>query len=237
MKKVLTLLVVLAIGFTTMVSAQKTFTGTVKFHQSISGTDDPNILANAEKDFDVLVFGNYTKTVTNIQDGFGIVSITNGDAESSVTIFDIMGMGKYYVEIPADKLKERLKNIKFDYNYTGEKSTIAGYECEKVIATLTDLETDENQALTVYVSKTFNPNPAINFNEYPGLAGFPLKTEVKTDVSGTEVTIVVEAKESIPSKKIKMVDFMMPSDAQDIHTNPELMKMLGMGGDEEEDDD
>lgn len=123
-----------------------------------------------------------------------------------------------------------------DYNKTGEKMTIAGYECEKVIVTATDLETDEVDNVVLYVSTAINAGDAINFQQYPGLVGYPMRTEVKTNIDGTQVTVVVEATEVIANKKIKVVDFMLPSDAQDIKTNPELMKMLGMGGDDEEEE-
>ncbi len=85
-----------------------------------------------------------------------------------------------------------------------------------------------------YVTTALNVGENINFAETPGLAGYALRSEVKRDIEGTEVTIVTEATEIIPNKKLKAVDFMMPADAQDIHTNPELMKMLGMGDEEDE---
>ena len=39
------------------------------------------------------------------------------------------------------------------------------------------------------------------------------------------------------SKKIKPVEFLLPTDAKDIKSNPELMKMLGMGGGDDDDDE
>lgn len=234
MKRTFILLAALMMGFATLVSAQKPFAGTIKMHQSITGTDDPNILAEAESDWEVTVWGNYTKTIQNVQEGFGIIAITNGDAGTVLTVLDIMSYGKYYFEMPADKLKEKNKTIKWEFTPTGEKMTIAGYECDKINATVTNLETDETESLVLYTSTAVNPNPEINFVEYPGLAGYPLRTEIKTDVEGTEVTVIREATELKANKKLKVVDFMLPSDAQDIKTNPELMKMLGLGGDEEE---
>ena len=227
---------VVMMGFVSLVSAQKPFAGTIKMHSHIEGTDDPNILSQGESDYSIQLFGNYTKTVMSPQEGFGIITISNGDAKSLTTILDIMGMGKYYIEVPAEKFQERQKNIKYDYNKTGEKMTIAGYECEKVIVTETDLETDESDNATVYVSTALNSGDAINFQNMPGLAGYPLRMESKQDMDGTEITVIVEAVEVIPSKKIKLVDFMMPADAQDIKTNPQLMTMLGMGGDDEEEE-
>ena len=235
MKKVCLIMAVVMLGFMALVSAQKPFAGTIKMHSHIEGTDDPNILSQGESDYTIQLFGNYTKTVVS-QEGFGVINITNGDAKNAVTILDIMGMGKYYIEMTAEKIQESQKNIKYEYNKTGEKKAIAGYDCEKVVVTQTDMETDESTTFVVYVSATLGTGDAINFLETPGLAGYPLRTEQKRDIEGTEITIVTEATEIIPSKKIKAVDFMMPSDAQDIHSNPDLMKMLGMGGDDEDED-
>lgn len=236
MKKIALVLVVVMMGFTALVSAQKPFAGTIKMHTHIEGTDDPNITSQGESDYSITLFGNYTKTVISPQDGFGITTISNGDAKTVTVLLDIMGMGKYFIETPADKIQERLKNIKMEYKNTGEKMTIAGYECEKINITATDLETDESENMVVYVSKVINAGDAINFQQYPGLAGYPMRSENQTDVDGTPVTVVVEATEVVANKKIKVVDFMLPSDAQDIKTNPDLMKMLGMGGDEEEEE-
>lgn len=234
MKKVCLVLAVVMLGFVSLVSAQKPFAGVIKMHCHIEGTDDPNIISQGDREYSVTVFGNYTKTVTS-QEGFGGKTfITNGDAKTVLTIIEIVGMGKYYIEVPAEKIQERDKTTKYDYNKTGEKMTIANYECEKVVVTVTDLETDESDNIVVYVSKDINNSVAINFMEFPGLAGYPLRTEVKVDADGTEITIVDEAVEVVPNKKIKIVDFMMPSDAQDIHTNPQMMKMLGLGGDDDE---
>lgn len=235
MKKVCLIMAVVMMGFVALVSAQKPFAGTIKMHTHIEGTDDPNILSQGESDYSIQIFGNYTKTVVS-QEGFGVTSITNGDAKTAVSIIEIMGMGKYYVEMSAEKIQDAIKNTKYDYNKTGEKKMIAGYEAEKVVVTETDLETDESKTFVVYISQGLNTGDDINFMETPGLAGYPLRTEVKRDIDGTEITIITEAAEVIPSKKIKQVDFLMPSDAQDIHTNPQLMKMLGMGGDDEDED-
>lgn len=236
MKKVCLIMAVVMLGFVALVSAQKPFAGTVKMHSHIEGTEDPNLLSQGESDYSIQLFGNYTKTVVS-QEGFGFTTITNGDAKTAVYIIEIMGMGKYYYELPAEKIQDAIKNTKFEYTKTGEKKTIAGYEAEKVVVTATDLETDESKNFVVYISSTLNTGSDINFMETPGLAGYPMRTEVTRDIDGTEVTIITEAVEIIPSKKIKQVDFLMPADVQDIHTNPQLMKMMGLGGDDEEDED
>lgn len=238
MKKVCLILAVVMMGFVSLVAAQKPFAGTIKIHSHIEGTDDPNILSQGESDESVLIFGNCTKVVATMGGGLGQIVITNGDAKNLIQIIDLsaMGMGKYYMEVNADQLAEKMKNIKMDYNYTGEKKNIANYDCEKVVVTVTDLETDESEDLTLYVSTAINAGDAINFYQYPGLKGYPLRTEVKHDIDGTEISIIEEATEVIPSKKVKMVDFMRPSDVQDLKEHPEVLKMLGFGSGDEDDE-
>jgi hypothetical protein len=223
----------------TSVFAQKapaSFTGTITSKMSCSGTTDPNIIAQLTGETSEMVCGNRRKVVQN-QGGAGIIQIMNGDSKMVYIVFDLPGMGKYYIETSGDSIAEGLKNIKTDYKYTGEKKTIAGYECEKVISTMVNLETDEETVTTIYVSKEINAGSDINFASNPGLVGFPLSTEQHRDINGEDVTILTEAVTVTPSKKIKPAEFLLPSDAKDIHTNPELMKMLGMGGGDDDDDE
>lgn len=240
MKRITLILVaVLTIGLTS-VFAQKapaTFTGTITSKVTCTGTTDPNILAQIPEGTTEMICGNRTKTVQVQEGGLGIISIVNGDSKMMYLILDIPGMGKYYIETSGDSIAKGLEKIKRDLKYTGEKMNVAGYECEKVIETIVNLETDEESEMILYVSKDINPNPDINFASHPNLKGYPLRTERQQDINGETVTLINEAVTITPSKKIKPAEFLLPSDAKDIHTNPELMKMLGMGGGDDDDDE
>ena len=240
MKRITLILVaVLTMGLSN-VFAQKapaSFTGTITSKTSCSGTSDPNIIAQINGESTQMVCGNRTKIVQVQEGGLGIIQISNGDSKMAYVILDIPGMGKYYIESSGDSIAKSFEKMKTDYKYTGEKKTVAGYECEKVISTLTNLETDEEVVTTLYVSKEINPGSEINFATHPGLVGFPLITEQHRDINGEDVTIVSEAVTVTPSKKIKPVEFLLPTDAKDIHSNPELMKMLGMGGGDDDEDE
>lgn len=239
MKRITLILVaVLTMGLTS-VFAQKgaaPFTGTITSKVTCTGTTDPNILASIPDETTEMVCGNRTKTVQNMG-GAGIISIVNGDAKKMYVIFDIPGMGKYYIETSGDSIAAQTKNIKRDYKYTGEKKTIAGYECEKVIESIVDLETDEESEMILYVSKDINPGSDINFASHPGLVGYPLSTERQQDIQGQNVTLINEAVTITPSKKIKPAEFLLPSDAKDLYSSPEMMKMLGIGGGDDDDDE
>lgn len=230
---------VLTLGLTS-VFAQKapaTFTGTITSKTTCTGTTDPNIIAQINGESTQMVCGNRTKVVQVQEGGLGIIQISNGDTKMAYVILDIPGMGKYYIETSGDSIAKGMEKIKTDYKYTGEKKTVAGYECEKVVVTMVNLETDEETETTLYVSKDINPGSEINFATHPGLVGFPLITEQHRDINGEDVIITSEAVTVTPSKKIKPAEFLLPSDAKDIHSSPELMKMLGMGGDDDDDDE
>ena len=202
--------------------AQKPFAGTIKSKYTVEGTTDPNILAGMPESSMIYLFENYTKRVMEMP-----------GTKMTYLIYDITGMGKYYIETTEAEVKEARANIETKYNYTGEMKTIAGYNCEKVIETNVDKETDEEDVTILYVSKDINPNADINFGSHPGLVGFPLRTEKTTEVNGSDITIIIEAVEVTPSKKIKLTNFLLPADGKKT-TQQDLMKMFGM---DEEDED
>jgi len=215
--------------------AQKPFAGTITFETTAEGTDDPNIAAQlSELTQEVIVMGNNTRTNMS-QPGIDVINISNGDYNLKTMVLDIPGYGKYYIENDAEKLQEALKKVKFDYKYTDETKSIAGYNCKKVNVTETNLESDEETAIVLWVTEELMTGPNINFGTYPDLKGYVMCTEVKKAIEGNDMTIVVTATKVTPNKKVKPTTFLRPSDAKPIEEAPEeLKKMLRMGEDEKE---
>ncbi len=214
--------------------AQKPFAGTITFETTAEGTDDPNVAAElAEMTQEVTIMGNNTKTVIN-QMGVGIINITNGDYKLATTIIEIPGYGKYYIEREEADIKKSLETTKQEFEYTSETREIAGYNCKKVIVKMTDLETDEEANITLWVTEDLMTGDDINFSNYPGLKGYPMRVEVTRDVNGDELTIIQTAKTVTPNKKVKASNFLRPSDSTPIKDAPaELKAMFGMSEDEE----
>lgn len=238
MKKLSLILLVVAIFCTTdFVSAQKVSGYTIKSTYTAEGTDDANFLSQLPKESTELLLGNRTKQTMQLQEGVGMITITNGDAKEFYQIFDIAGFGKGYITMTADSLAKNRTNIKQELNYTGEKKTIAGYECEKVSIKTIDLETDDEETITVYVSKELNNTNALNFTAFTDLVGYVMRTETETEYNGDKVKIIQEVVEVTPNKKIKSVDFLLPSDAVNIMESAQWKSMLGIGGSNDEDDD
>ncbi len=196
--------------------------------------DDPNIAAQLEElSTEEIIMGNNTLSQSS-QPGIDVIQITNGDYNLQTVVLDIPGYGKYYIERDAEAIKKGMETTKMDYKYTDETMTIAGYNCKKVLITVTDLESDEENTLVVWVTDDLLTGENINFAKYPGLKGYVLRSEIKREISGEELTIVVSAKTVTPNKKVKATMFLRPSDAKPISEAPEdLKKMLGLDSEEE----
>ena len=235
MKKQITLWLAVIMLFGTITTfAQKPFAGTIVFETTASGTDDPNIAAQlAELSEEVTIMGNNTKTAVN-QMGVGIIHITNGDYKLATTIINIPGYGKYYIEQEEADINKSFEKVKQEFNYTSETKEICGYTCKKVEVKTTDLESDEENTIVLWVTDGLMTGEQINFSNYPGLKGYPLSVEIGREISGEDVTIIQTAKSVTPNKKVKASSFLRPSDSTPIKDAPaELKAMFGMSDEEE----
>jgi hypothetical protein len=230
MKKVTLLLVVLTLGFTVSLFAQKTFSGNIKLKTYVEGTTDANILSQYQMEIDKTVLGSKSKQTMN-QMGIGITTILDGDTKIMTMIVDftISGYGKYYNTDTVD-----YSLMKYDYTYdANDTKTIAGYVCHKANCVATNLENDETEEFTLYVTDDLMNN--YNSFEYPGLKGYPLYTSVVMDNSGSPFNLIVEVTEVLPNKKIKDFNFFLPDGAVKFEEAPaEVKQMLGITSDDEE---
>lgn len=234
MKKQIALWIAVIMLFGTIATfAQKPFAGSIVFETTASGTDDPNIAAQlAEMSEEVTIMGNNTKTAIN-QMGVDIIHITNGDYKLATTIIDIPGYGKYYIEQEEADINKAFEKVKQDYNYTSETKEICGYNCKKVEVKITDLESDEESSLVLWVTEDLMTGDNINFSNYPGLKGYPLCVEIDREISGENITLIQTAKTITPNKKVKASTFLRPSDSTPIKDAPaELKAMFGMSEEE-----
>lgn len=234
MKRTIRLFAIIALMICTVGTfAQKPFAGTITFENTAEGCSDPNIAAQlAEQVVEYTVMGNNYRLDMSV--GIDVSIISNGTNKTVTTLFNIPGYGKYYRQLTAEDIQKEQNTSKYDYSYTDESKTIAGYNCKKVIVKVTDLETDEEQTVTLWVTNELGLGDDINFAEHPGLKGYPLCTEAKTEINGEDVTIVTTATKITPNKKVKPTNFMLPSDAKDFSEAPEELKaMLGGAGEEE----
>ena len=235
MKRQISIILAAIMLFGTMITfAQKPFKGTISYSFSAKGNNDPDVAAQlASQKADITIMGNCTKTVVNAT-GLSVISISNGDTKTAVTIIDIPGMGKYYAEQDAKTIQSNFDKVKLDFNYTDETKTIAGYNCKKCNITLTDLETDEENIIVTWTTTELLAGENINFATYPGLKGFPMETEITQELeTGGKLTIVQSATAVTANKKLKSADFTAPKDAKSLSEAPAeirtaLQQMLGI---------
>lgn len=231
MKKSIFLLAILSVFMIGTVTAQKPFSGTIVMKTEIVGLENPEEIAQNSPDITYTILGNLSKAVV-LQEGASITEIVNGDKKVVYVVIEVTGMGKFYIEATTEEIEKKLKFTEYNYEYSDETMEIAGYKAQKVIVKTIDLETDEEGTMVLYVSKEINSGDLLNFSDYPGLEGFPLRTEVELGAEYPGAKTIIEAKEIKPSKKIKSYEFLLPSDAKNIKEDPDLMKMFGMNPDE-----
>ncbi|MCQ2285251.1 MAG: hypothetical protein MJZ76_00050 [Bacteroidales bacterium] len=225
-------LIVLSVG----AFAQKEFGGTITKKTYATDTEDANILSQAQSEQTSIVWGSKTKIV-NSQQGIGTIIVTDGATGITSIVLDLsqMAYGKYLIKDTSDFSKS-----KFEYAFDEtDTKTLAGYNCKKCVVTVTDLETDETQEMTLYVTDDLMPASYQSFS-FPGLKGYPLYMAMHVDNDGNPFTYVQETTSVVPDKKINAKSFVLPAGLEPIENAPEeVKKMFGIGGsdDEEEDDE
>ena len=232
MKKIALLFLVILFTASCSLQAQKTFTGEITYKMSLEGTDDPNLIAGFESITPIItILGNKSKTVIKPNESFAITQTWDGDKGTSSVVVEITGMGKYFKKMDAEQVKNKIKFNDYKYRYENEFLDILGYKCQKVNVTITNLEDDTQTEKILYVTKDIG-TAKLNGEEYPNLEGYPLRIVSSSKMLCEECEEVIFATKITP-KKIKPVDFLLPSDAKNIEEAPELKEMLkGLFGEE-----
>jgi len=227
MKKIALLFLTVLFVANYSLQAQKQFSGEIHFKTKIEGTDDPNLSASIESmTSTVTILGNKAKVLQNFGDMYSATFIWDGDKETSLYIIEVTGMGKYYKKTSAEETKEKLKFQDFSYSYENEYKEICGYKCQKVVATITNLEDDSTSETIFYVTPEIG-SAKVNGAQFPGLTGYPLLTMMPLTEYCEECMVTNEAIK-ITSKKIKDVEFLLPGDAKNIDDAPQLKEMFGI---------
>lgn len=228
MKKLTFLLVAFLVVFSATLAAQKPFSGTIKMKSQITGTEDPEIISKTPPEMETMVFGNKSKLVIKSEQAT-ISVVVDGDTKKTYQIFDIPSIGVCYFETTEAELKSKQEFVQFKYEYLDEEKVIVGYTCKKVKLTITDLETDEEEFVVFYVTKDISSTDVLNFTQFPGLVGFPLRIESSMDEeTAPGAMLIMEASEIIISTTFVEADFTLPANAKSIMDNPELKQMFGI---------
>jgi len=228
MKKLTLLFLTILFFATYALQAQKSFSGEIVFETRLDGTDDPNLLSSSESQtITVLILGNKSMSVIKFE-GIALTQVWDGDKGTSLTLVEITGMGKFYQKRNAEQHKEKLKFSEFDFSYEDDFKEILSYKCQKVVVTTTNLEDDSQTETILYVTKEIG-SAKLNGDDLPGLDGFPLMYITPIDQYCDGCAQVMEAIKIAP-KKLKDVDFLLPSDAKNIEEDPETKGMFKGSG-------
>jgi hypothetical protein len=223
MKKITLFLLSLLFVAAFSLQAQKQFSGDIRFKMKLEGTDDPNITSSIEALIvDVSILGNKAKTLIKDEQA-AIITIWDGDKETTNMVVEINFVGKYFKKWSKEEWKEKSKFKEYKFEYTDEYKTILDYKCQKVVVTITNTEDDSTAEEIVYVTKEIGSNK-IN-GDMPGLDGFPLMTMSPVEEFCDGCYRVLEAIKITP-KKLKDLDFFLPSDAKNIDDDPEWKERL-----------
>ncbi|MDR0205971.1 MAG: hypothetical protein LBI45_01760 [Bacteroidales bacterium] len=225
MKKLTILFLTILLAGIFSLQAQKQFAGEIRFEAELEGTDDPNLIAGFESMTQTTtILGNKSKSVMKPNEMVAITQIWDGDKGTSSAVIEISGMGKYYKKWDAEQHKEKFKFNDFKYSFESEFKTICDLKCQKVVATITNMEDDSQEIFTLYVAKEIGTSK-INGDQFVGLEGFPLMIIQHLPDYGDECVMIMQATKMTP-KKVKDVDFLLPSDAKSVEDDPAIKEML-----------
>lgn len=226
----------LTIGGKTMAQKTKTFAGSIKYEIKYEGDFEPQKLANAPREINKIINGNFTKTTQNL----GGAVRHQIDMLDSVLILIDAPTDKIAIGVPIKKNEDAEEGEK-NYKIVKREDTknICGYECQGYDINITvkndDEEEDRIVTYTMYTTTEIGIDSNINKNSIPGLQGYPLYTCQPAGEGKSVITQAIEVKK----KKINPIEFSIPSNYK-YYTieqwNEYLRSMQGGAADDEDED-
>lgn len=234
---------------TSMAQKNKAFTGSVKFEIKYEGDFEPQQLANAPREKEQLISGNFTKTTRNLGGAF-LHEIDMVD--SIVRLWDLPNE-KCAVTIPTPKKEDDgSKEKNYVIQKRSDSKVICGYNCQgyDIIVTVKSKSEDDDDdddeeeeaeerkiTITVYTTNEIGIDSNINSHFVPGLQGYSLYLEQPAGEGKKVINQAVEVKK----KKINAIEFSIPANYK--YFTPEQwneyvrkMQQQAGGGNDEDDD-
>jgi len=197
------------------------FSGVIVYNISYPEGDlDPQMAAMMPKTMKMKIKGE--KSRTEISMGMGsTVAIFDGEANTGVTLMDMMGQ-KFAMKLSSDDIEKELNDQgDVDINVTSETKEIAGYTCKKAIVTIR--EDDEKTEMVVYFTKELGTG-GFNYNNNPvfkDVEGVMLEYSINEEKISMTLSAV-----SVDKKKVSDSEFEIPEGYKEI-TESELKNMFG----------
>ncbi len=224
MKKLSTTLIILISAIvlsTNAFAGGDGFSGVVVYNITYpEGELDPQMASMMPKTMKMKIKGD--KSRTEISMGMGsTIAIFDGEANTGVTLMDIMGQ-KFAMKLSSDDITKELEEQgDVDINVTSETKEIAGYTCVKAIVTVTDGK--EKTEMVVYFTKELG-NGGFNYNNNPAfkdIEGVMLEYTLKEEKISMTMTAI-----SVDKKKVADSEFEIPEGYNEI-TEDDLKNMFG----------
>lgn len=160
--------------------------------------------------------------------------ITLFDGKEQTFTIDLMGNKMGYKvskeNLEASDIKKK-ESVKPKIDYTNEKQSFAGFECNKAIITSINKDKKENKII-VWVTDKIKVNPALTKKisgkrsfDMGDLKGYPLKIEMESNQNGMDIKILIIATE-INTSPIQDSVFQINTDGYSMMSYLEYMEKL-----------
>ena len=205
MKKVFALL---ALSFTTMVSAQEKITEGVIISKQKMTTDNEELKAQLEMmgDMQTTTYFKNNKSRTEISNPMSgdVTTITDSKTRETLMLMDNPMLGKKYMFQKAENIDEILKDVEvIEGNQT---KTILGYNCKQYMVTTNKDGVEMKMEMFTTESILAEVQQTAMLGEK--LKGFPLYMIITMNQMGSDMVIITEVveikKESVADAKFSM---------------------------------
>ena len=218
MKKLL-LLSFLLFGGLSLVA--QSFEGKIVFEISFPDFKDPQMAAMLPKESVAYFKKNKSRMEMNMMMGMRNVTISDGNAKSSVTLMDIMGQ-KYVIEnkevTPDQKRIEQDSKV----TVTKEKKKIAGYLCTKAVVEMPiTADSKEVTKMEMWFTKDLSFNHDFVSGPMNKIDGSVLEFDIKQSGMNMKLTAKEIVKQAVSDEQ-----FIVPAEYKKM-TPEELKKALG----------
>ncbi len=228
MKKTILFISIICFAITSSSFAQKKgkpFNGSIIFSITYSGDIDAATIAQQPKDLTMKILGSKTRTEISYGPA-SIISISNGESKTSITLIDMMGQ-KYAMKKKTEDIDKEISEAKYEIKYNDSTKTIAGFVCKRAIVSIKAKDEETATLIPVWYSDEFGGSEMNYGGQFHGLNGLGLEYEIVTKGIKTVFTV-----KEVKKGKISDTDFLIPSDFKEI-SKEEMQKMFSGGSDDE----
>lgn len=207
--------------FSVSAAIKKNFTGKITYSISVQADNLPE-QAKAMMPKTMTLYVGKDKTKTELYTQMGMQSsIENLEDKSKISLIDMMGQ-KFVIRDTYEDVQKEMEDIpELTIERTGETKEIAGYQCEKLIASQVE---DGKEFATAWVTPELTAHENMNFSNeaFGGITDMLLEFEMD---AGNGIIMTFTAIE-VDKKKVKDSVFEVPEGFKET-TREELQGAFG----------